>query len=192
MPGLYQSADVAVMPSWSLPCDRDPCPLVVLEAMSAGKAIVASAVGGTPELIADDQTGVLLPPRDPAALATAVGDLLADGSRRERLGRGPAQARARERFTIERYCRDLEAVLVGVTRGPKPAPAPRAVRRSTAPVTSRRPAGACGRPGWLGGRDEGGGCGSQDQCRRTGVLCRAVHRSDHRERAQAQTLAGWD
>jgi glycosyltransferase involved in cell wall biosynthesis len=61
-------------------------PNAVLEAMATRRAVVATAVGGVPELVEDGENGLLVPPRRPAALARAILELLADPERRERLG----------------------------------------------------------------------------------------------------------
>jgi glycosyltransferase involved in cell wall biosynthesis len=68
----------------------------ILEAMCAGLPIVATAVGGVPEQVADGVTGLLVPPRSPAALAAALHDLSWDSARRAAMGRA-----ARDRVTIE-------------------------------------------------------------------------------------------
>jgi glycosyltransferase involved in cell wall biosynthesis len=64
----------------------DPLPGVVREAMSRGKAVIASDVGGNPDMIQHDQTGLLVPPGDVAALAAAMQRLIDDPALRERLG----------------------------------------------------------------------------------------------------------
>jgi glycosyltransferase involved in cell wall biosynthesis len=66
----------------------DAFPTVALEAMSAGVALVASRVGGLPEAVAEGETGVLVAPGDPVALAAALDRLMADAPLRERLGAG--------------------------------------------------------------------------------------------------------
>jgi glycosyltransferase involved in cell wall biosynthesis len=60
--------------------------LVALEAMAAGRPVIAARVGGIPEVVADGETGVLVAPGDAEALARAVSDLLCDPARRERMG----------------------------------------------------------------------------------------------------------
>lgn len=84
---LIARADVFVMPSVR---DRrgnvDGLPIVVLEAMAAGRPVVASDVAGMPLAVVPGETGLLVPERDPAALAGAVGALLDDPERARRLG----------------------------------------------------------------------------------------------------------
>jgi glycosyltransferase involved in cell wall biosynthesis len=89
---LLAACDVFALPSL-----YEGSSLALLEAMAAGKAIVASEVPGTDELIDDGQTGVLVAPGDPAALATAIRGLLAD--ERLRADLGERAQRAARRFT---------------------------------------------------------------------------------------------
>jgi len=88
--------DVFVLPSWI-----EGMPITVLEAMAHRKPVVATPVGGTPELVVDGETGLLVPPRDPEALAEALRSLVADPKRARRLGEA-GYARVAERFTVER------------------------------------------------------------------------------------------
>jgi starch synthase len=74
----------------------EPLGIVNLEAMACGTAVVASRVGGIPEVVADGQTGLLVPPGDPAALADAVNTLVRDQSMAAAMGR-----RGRERAIAE-------------------------------------------------------------------------------------------
>ncbi|TFW16413.1 glycosyltransferase family 4 protein [Duganella callida] len=102
---LYAAADVALVPSvW-----QEPSGLVVLEAMASGACVVASAVGGIPELLRDGDTGLLVAPDDAAAIAAAVDGLLDQPARRQRIA---AQARARvlEYFTWDRLVADLHHI----------------------------------------------------------------------------------
>ncbi len=85
---LYPVADVVVVPS-VIP---DSLSRVILEAMAAGRPVVGTRVGGTPELVAHGDTGLLVERGDPAGLAHAIASLLADAELGRRLG---ANARAR-------------------------------------------------------------------------------------------------
>jgi glycosyltransferase involved in cell wall biosynthesis len=89
----YGAGDVAVTTPW-----YEPFGLTPLEAMACGRPVVGSAVGGLTYTIADGVTGFLVPPRDPAALATRLHHLLADPALRERMG-GAARDRIAREFT---------------------------------------------------------------------------------------------
>jgi alpha-maltose-1-phosphate synthase len=90
---LLTHAAVFVVPSV-----YEPMGIVNLEAMACETAVVASAVGGIPEVVADGETGQLVPPADPPALAAAVNELLADPERARRMGKA-GRERVLERFT---------------------------------------------------------------------------------------------
>ncbi len=82
----WRRAVLGIIPSvW-----REPFGIVALEAMDAGLPVVASAVGGLAEVVVDGVTGVLVPPADPAALASAIERLTGDAALRRRLGEGAA------------------------------------------------------------------------------------------------------
>lgn len=112
-----QGADVCVSPStW-----QEAFGLAVLEPMSLGKAVVATAVGGVPEILEDEVSGLLVPPADEDALADALGRLLADPALRARLG-AAARARAASHFDIELQVRRLsELVAEGFALEPRQA-----------------------------------------------------------------------
>jgi len=90
---LYARAAVVACPS-----RREGFGVACLEAMANGRPVVASAVGGLKDLVVDGETGLLVPPRDPKALRTALERLLGDAALRRRLG-AVGRERARERFS---------------------------------------------------------------------------------------------
>lgn len=92
---LIGAADVVALPSFT-----EGLPNVALEASAAGVPVVATAVGGTPEAVADGETGFLVPPGQPGLLASRVGELLADAGLRSRFG-AAGLARMRSFFTFE-------------------------------------------------------------------------------------------
>jgi L-malate glycosyltransferase len=81
----------------------------IQEAMAAGRPVVATDVGGNPELVEDGRTGLLVPSRNPVALAQAIEKLLADPELRERMGRA-ARRRVAERFSLERSIETFETL----------------------------------------------------------------------------------
>jgi glycosyltransferase involved in cell wall biosynthesis len=83
---VVEHADVVVLPSLS-----EGLPIALLEAMAIGRAVVASRVGGIPEVVQDGETGLLIPAADSAALASAIARLMMDPPLRANLG---SQARA--------------------------------------------------------------------------------------------------
>lgn len=82
MPALLRSAEVVLCTPW-----YEPFGIVPLEAMASGVPVVASAVGGLTDTVLDGVTGVLVPPKDPDALADALRPLLEDRELRRTLGR---------------------------------------------------------------------------------------------------------
>ncbi len=99
IPDFLAAADV-----FALTSIREGLPVSLLEAMAAGKAIVATSVGGIPDAITDGETGILVPPGDPVAAADAISRLLGDSALRGSLG-AAAAAVAEERFGIESVAR---------------------------------------------------------------------------------------
>jgi len=111
---------IAVFPSVPAASgDQDGLPVTLLEAMTAGKPVVASRIAGIDEAITDDESGVLVPAGDADALAGALGSLLGDPDRRERLGRIAAvQA---EQFSMDAIGhRYVELLLAQVDPGLRP------------------------------------------------------------------------
>lgn len=97
VPRLLAEADVFVLPSRS-----EGMPISVLEAMAAGLPVAASAVGGVPEVVVDGETGFLVPPGDPEALAEALGRLLSEPELRRRMGEA-GRRRAEALFDLPRF-----------------------------------------------------------------------------------------
>lgn len=102
---VFQDADVVVLPSrWKEGFGR-----VLVEAACLAKPVVASRVGGIPEVVVDGETGLLVAPDDAHALAGAVIRLLGDPGLRARLG-AAARQRALSRFSARRHVEGVEAV----------------------------------------------------------------------------------
>ncbi|MBC7250916.1 MAG: glycosyltransferase [Anaerolineae bacterium] len=111
VPRIMTALDVLVMPSlW------EGFGLVLLEAMAAGKPIVASRVSAIPEIVVDGETGLLVPPRDVKALAAALIELLRNPQRAVEIGRR-GRARLEQEFTVERMVAQTEALYEGVCKG---------------------------------------------------------------------------
>jgi glycosyltransferase involved in cell wall biosynthesis len=102
VPDVLAALDVAVLSS-----DYEGIPLSLLEFMDAGKPIVATHVGGVPEVIEDGVHGVLVPPRNEAALAAAVGRLLRDPDAARDMG-ARARERCRREFSLNRTVERLQ------------------------------------------------------------------------------------
>src|SRR5436305_1449325 len=147
---LLERATVVVAP-----CEREGFGLAAAEAMAFGRPVVAAAGGALLELVADGETGLLVPPRDAPALREAVQRLLADPELRERLGRVRASASAGTPCWSGRSRSTGSPSAEEPRRGTRrwSAPTPRAVvsapRNRTAPWRARRrAAGAAGRSAW--------------------------------------------
>ena len=93
--------------------------LTLLEAMATGLAVVATKVGGNPEVVADGETGLLVPPRDPAALAAALLRLRRDADERTRMGQA-GRERVEQHFDVRRMVANYEELYVGVRRRDRP------------------------------------------------------------------------
>ena len=102
IPLILSSLDIFVLPSrW------EGLPLVLLEAMAAGLPIVATAVGGIPEVVVDGETGFLVPPEDPEALASAITRLIEDSVLRKKFGKA-GYKRVKQHFNIQEASRRTE------------------------------------------------------------------------------------
>ncbi len=135
----YAAADVFATTPW-----YEPFGITPVEAMACGTPVVGAAVGGIKTTVVDGETGYLVPPKDPDALAAKLADLLQDSGRRDEFGRR-ALRRARERYTwagvaaaIARAYQEIQAgarrppAVVATGSGPVRRPGPAAAARARA------------------------------------------------------------
>ena len=100
LPAFYADADIVAIPSL-----KEATSIAALEAMSSARALVATHVGGLPEIIEDRVTGLLVPPRDPEALSVAITRLIESPELRIQMGQA-ARARVEREFTWEHTGRE--------------------------------------------------------------------------------------
>ena len=100
---VYPDLDVVMLTSLN-----EGTPVSLIEAMAAGRAVVATRVGGVPDVVQDGLTGLLVSPRDAHALAEATLSLLQDPETRRRMGEAARRA-VFPRFAAERLARDMDA-----------------------------------------------------------------------------------
>jgi glycosyltransferase involved in cell wall biosynthesis len=93
MPDIYRAVDMSVLPSL-----KEATSITGLESMATALPLIGTRVGGIPAIIADGETGILVPPRDPAALAEAMARLAGDDALRQRLGQA-GRARVKVEFS---------------------------------------------------------------------------------------------
>jgi glycosyltransferase involved in cell wall biosynthesis len=101
---ILAAADVVVLPSLS-----EGFPFVLLEALAMGCPIVASQVNGIPEMIENHKTGLLVPARDPQALAAAIQEVLSDPAAGSKMG-AEGRAVVYERFTVDHMVANTTAI----------------------------------------------------------------------------------
>ncbi len=105
MPDVQRALDVLVLAS----TEAEPFGLVLLEAMAASKPVIATKQGGPLEIVVDGETGVLVPPSDPPALADAIAKMSDDSSAAKAMGEA-GRRRVAEHYTAERYVASIEAI----------------------------------------------------------------------------------
>lgn len=103
---LLAASSVLVLPSYS-----ESHPLVILEAMAAGVPVIATNVGGIPEIISHEKNGLLIPLDDPNSLAREIARLLEDAEFRGQLIQN-AKRTVREKFSLDKMARTIESVLL--------------------------------------------------------------------------------
>jgi len=104
IPEVLRNIDVFVLPSLS-----EGLPLSVLEAMAAGKPVIATDVGGVSEVLQDQITGFMVPAKDPKALAARILQLMADRTIAERFGRA-GREKIEQEFSLETMTKRYEAL----------------------------------------------------------------------------------
>lgn len=114
IPELLCASDIGLLCS-----HEEGSPNAVIEGMASGLPMIATAVGGCPELITDGETGLLVPPQDPQALGAAILDLAQDPQKRQRLG-SAGQSSLRGDYDLQtcvtRYERLYDALISGDQR----------------------------------------------------------------------------
>jgi len=134
-PDIVGTLDIFVLPS----TQPDPFPTVVLEAMAAGKPVIAAAHGGPLEMVLDGETGYLVKPCDHVALADAILKMLEDPDTARLMGEN-GRSRAAKLFAVERFVNEFEQLynncletsfprLLHSMDSVDPFPAPKAERR---------------------------------------------------------------
>ena len=106
VPDLLAALDILVMTSYT-----ESFPNAILEAMAMGKPVVATNVGGIPEVVEEGQTGFLVSPRDPKAIADVVLSLCRDSALRMQMGRA-AHVRVQGNFTVRAVSHRLEGIYI--------------------------------------------------------------------------------
>jgi glycosyltransferase involved in cell wall biosynthesis len=125
VPRLLRAMDIVVLST-----HYEGLPLVLLESMASGKPVVATAVDGVPEIVTDEQTGLLFPHQDDAMLAAHVISLIRDRSRAAHLGRS-GRSFIEANFNSEQFKRGMVALYKSVLDG---NPLSAAIRPNLAPV----------------------------------------------------------
>jgi glycosyltransferase involved in cell wall biosynthesis len=148
LPRIMGSLDILVQPSL-----RETFGRVLIEAMAARRPVVATGVGGMPEIVVDGETGLLVSPGDTSALAAAILSLLQDPPRRRAMGEA-GRRRVEERFSLPERLRRFEAICAEVLRRrqgegraldpPVPSEEATTLERGDALLLSPSPGGAGG------------------------------------------------
>lgn len=111
VPDVMRAMDVIVVATTT----PEPAALSLMEAMAMGRPVVASTTGGTPEIVVDGETGILVVPGDAVALAAATSRLLLDPEARRAIGEAGLR-RVEQHFTIERHLDRIVALYASVTK----------------------------------------------------------------------------
>jgi glycosyltransferase involved in cell wall biosynthesis len=112
---FYGAIDVLLLPS-----ANEGTPVSVIEALAAGRPVVATRVGGVPDIVRDGVDGYLVAPGDPSELAERLVRLARDPDRRARMG-ADGRARVLQRYTVARLVDDVDLLYRSLLAGPSPA-----------------------------------------------------------------------
>lgn len=108
IPDVLEASDLLVVSSLS-----EGLSVAIIEAMAAGRAVVATRVGGTPEIVVHNETGLIVEPRDRDGLASAILAIASDPARREAMARR-ARALALQNWSVQKMVRQFEDVYRGL------------------------------------------------------------------------------
>jgi glycosyltransferase involved in cell wall biosynthesis len=111
VPQLMHLVDVVVHTSTA----AEPFGRVIVEGMLAGRPVIGTRAGGPPEIIGDSETGLLVPPGDPDALATAIQKILSNPQWARSMGQA-AQAYARDRFSVDRMQEEVDRIATTIAQ----------------------------------------------------------------------------
>ncbi len=104
MPEVFRALDLAVVTSY-----REGCCNAILEAMATGVPVVATAVGGNPDIVSEGRTGMLFPHGDAGAGAAAIGRILTEPESSARMGSAALEAAHRD-FSVEAMVRSTTSI----------------------------------------------------------------------------------
>jgi glycosyltransferase involved in cell wall biosynthesis len=109
---VYQNASLFILtPVQTEDGDRDGIPNVLLEAMAVGLPVITTAVSGIPELVENNQNGLLYQPHDVDGISSGILELLSNGDKRRQLG-SAASKKVREQFSIEQAAMQLKTLFL--------------------------------------------------------------------------------
>src|SRR5262249_19830260 len=118
MPDVYASLDLMVLPSL-----REAMPMCLLEALAAGRPVIATTVGSVPSVVIHEETGLLTAPGDVGATAAGIIRLLRDQELASRLasqGRAHVARQFSAEATARSYMREYDRILAGRSSGARP------------------------------------------------------------------------
>ncbi len=104
IPDILAQLDILVLPSL-----QEPFGKIVVEAMAMGKPVVASRVGGVPEIVVDGETGILVPPKNATAIQKALEQLIVNSEKRKQMGVA-GRKRVEQHFSIKKTVRKTEQI----------------------------------------------------------------------------------